>query len=63
MAPKTDTIHNARNLLHRLELIAGMLQKKDFTLVSLEEMKQDVKEALFELEKHFNELIESNNDQ
>ncbi len=37
----TNTLHEIKNLLHRLELIAELLVKKDFSHFSAEEIKQD----------------------
>ncbi len=36
-----NTLHEIKNLLHRLELIAELLVKKDFSHFSAEEIKQD----------------------
>lgn len=36
-----STLHEIKNLLHRLELMAELLAKKDFTHFSAEEIKQD----------------------
>ncbi len=35
------TLHEIKNLLHRLELMAELLAKKDYTHFSAEEIKQD----------------------
>lgn len=49
-------LHDIKNLLHRLELMAKLLASKDFQTFSEKEIREDVKNDLAHLTKYFSEL-------
>jgi hypothetical protein len=49
-------LHEIKNLLHRLELMAKLLASKDFQTFSENEIREDVKNDLARLAKHFSEI-------
>lgn len=53
---KEHHMHDIKNLLHRLELMAKLLANKDFKTFSENEIREDVKNDLAQLTKLFSEL-------
>lgn len=49
-------LHDIKNILHRLELMATLLTKQDFTTFTREEVTSDVKRDLQELTKLMTKL-------
>ncbi len=49
-------LHDIKNLLHRLELMAKLLASQDFKTFSEIEIREDVKSDLAKLNKLFSEL-------
>lgn len=49
-------MHDLKNLLHRLELMAKLLEAKDFKNFSEEEIRTDVENDLKKLSELFKEL-------
>lgn len=52
-------LHDVKNLLRRLELIAELLEKRDYSTFSHKEMSEDAARDLEELKKLFAGLISS----
>jgi|GEM_PF-6704366 len=48
-----QTVHDIKNVLHRLELMSELLVKKDFSTFSEAEIREDVKTDLAKLQKLF----------
>ena len=49
-------LHDIKNILHRLELMATLLSKKDFTTFSREEITADINRDLQQLDELMKEL-------
>jgi hypothetical protein len=49
-------LHDIINTLQRLEIVANLMSKKDFSEFSLEEMTKDIEHDLESLKNHFKEL-------
>ncbi|MFP5457533.1 MAG: hypothetical protein ACLGG7_02270 [Bacteriovoracia bacterium] len=50
-------LHDVKNLLRRLELIAELLEKRDYSTFTHAEMSEDATRDLAALEKLFSSLI------
>jgi hypothetical protein len=49
-------LHDIINTLQRLEIVANLMSKKDFSEFSLEEMAKDIEHDLESLKTQFKEL-------
>lgn len=52
------TLHDVKTVLNRLEIIADLMNKKDFGTFSKSEMQSDIKEDLARLEQLLKELAQ-----
>ena len=49
----SHTVHEIKNVLHRLELMSELLTKKDFSTFSEKEIREDVANDLVKLQQLF----------
>jgi hypothetical protein len=55
---KRQLSHDILNMIERLRIMHDLAREQNFSAISKDELKEDLKETLLKLEKDFKELIQ-----